>query len=157
LAALLLSFSLSFSRGRVGPVRHRGAPAHGHDVCDQPHAGRASAHRADRVRRHAGGAPPHDRASFHRSRSLLSLFLRPLRARARGRRSSAFSLSGGTTMEMSTLIALAAFLFSFGTTIVSYRRANRQDVHNLKTELRGLLQRLAALPKENLEVMQKYA
>jgi tetratricopeptide (TPR) repeat protein len=60
-------------------------------------------------------------------------------------------------MDISTFIALAAFLFSFGTTIVSYRRSNKQDIHNLRTELRGLLQRLAALPKENMEIIQKYA
>jgi hypothetical protein len=58
--------------------------------------------------------------------------------------------------SVSTLISVAAFLFSFGTTIVSYHRTNEQDVHNLKSELRALLQRLAALPKENIEVTQKY-
>jgi hypothetical protein len=39
----------------------------------------------------------------------------------------------------------------------SYKRADDQDIHNLKSELRGILQRLAALPKENIEVNQKYA
>jgi tetratricopeptide (TPR) repeat protein len=55
-----------------------------------------------------------------------------------------------------TVISVAAFLFSFGTTIVSYKRTVDQDIHNLKSELRVLLQRLAALPKENLEIYKKY-
>jgi tetratricopeptide (TPR) repeat protein len=59
--------------------------------------------------------------------------------------------------NISTAISVAAFLFSFGTTIISYKRADDQDVHNLKSELRGILQRLAALPKENVEISQKYA
>jgi tetratricopeptide (TPR) repeat protein len=58
--------------------------------------------------------------------------------------------------NVSTLISVAAFLFSFGTTIVSYRRTTEQDIHNLRSELRVLLQRLAALPRENVEITQKY-
>jgi tetratricopeptide (TPR) repeat protein len=58
--------------------------------------------------------------------------------------------------NVSTLIAAAAFLFSFGTTIVSYKRSSDQDVHSLRAELAGILQRLAALPKENLEAYNKY-
>ncbi len=58
--------------------------------------------------------------------------------------------------NIATVISVAAFLFSFGTTIVSYKRTNDQDIHNLKSELRSLLQRLAALPKENLEIYKKY-
>jgi|GEM_PF-1263153 len=58
--------------------------------------------------------------------------------------------------NVSTLIAAAAFLFSFGTTIVSYYRSSQQDTHNLRVELRGILQRLAQLPKENLEMLLKY-
>jgi tetratricopeptide (TPR) repeat protein len=61
------------------------------------------------------------------------------------------------TKDISTFISVAAFLFSFGTTIVSYKRANEQDIHNLKSELRTILQRLAALPKENMEIFTKYA
>jgi tetratricopeptide (TPR) repeat protein len=59
--------------------------------------------------------------------------------------------------NISTGISVAALLFSFGTTIISYKRANDQDIHSLKSELRGILQRLAALPKENIEIYQKYA
>jgi hypothetical protein len=39
---------------------------------------------------------------------------------------------------------------------VSYRRTEVQDIQNMRQELRGLLQRLAALPKENVEVSKKY-
>ena len=58
--------------------------------------------------------------------------------------------------NISTMIAAAAFLFSFGTTIVSYKRTSSQDVHSLRAELRGILQRLAAIPKENIEAYYKY-
>jgi tetratricopeptide (TPR) repeat protein len=53
--------------------------------------------------------------------------------------------------DASVLIALLAFLFSFGTTLVSIHRTNQQDVQAARAELRGLIQRLNALPKENLE------
>lgn len=53
--------------------------------------------------------------------------------------------------DVSTLIALMALFFSFGTTAVSLKRAEAQDIQSARQELRGLLQRLAALPKENLE------
>jgi tetratricopeptide (TPR) repeat protein len=59
--------------------------------------------------------------------------------------------------NISTFISVAAFLFSFGTTIVSYKRANDQDIHNLRSELRGILQRLTALQKENAEMTQKFS
>ena len=58
--------------------------------------------------------------------------------------------------DVSTLLSILALLFSFGTTYVSYRRTLVQDVDTTRQELRGLLQRLAALPKENVEVMIKY-
>jgi hypothetical protein len=58
--------------------------------------------------------------------------------------------------NVSTLIAVLALLFSFGTTYVSYRRTEAQDVQSTRQELRGLLQRLAALPKENLELAKRY-
>jgi hypothetical protein len=58
--------------------------------------------------------------------------------------------------DMSTIIAVVALLFSFGTTYVSYQRAEVQDIQSTRQELRGLLQRLAALPKENLEATKKY-
>src|SRR5437016_12374288 len=58
--------------------------------------------------------------------------------------------------EVSTLISFLALTFSFGTTFVSYRRTESQDIQNSRQELRGLLQRLSALPKENVENMRKY-
>src|SRR6266704_384604 len=58
---------------------------------------------------------------------------------------------------VSTVLSIAALLFSFGTTFVSYRRTQVQDIQSTRQELRGLLQRLAALPKENLELNKRYA
>jgi tetratricopeptide (TPR) repeat protein len=48
-------------------------------------------------------------------------------------------------------------MFSFGTTFVSYRRAEKQDIQAARTELRGILQRLSAIPRENLEAAKKNA
>jgi tetratricopeptide (TPR) repeat protein len=59
--------------------------------------------------------------------------------------------------NVSALLSIIALLFSFGTTYVSYRRTTVQDIQNARQELRGLLQRLAALPKENVEAGKKYA
>lgn len=59
--------------------------------------------------------------------------------------------------NMSTVLAVVALLFSFGTTYVSYRRTALQDVLSTRQDLRGLLQRLAALPKENVEIQKTYS
>lgn len=56
----------------------------------------------------------------------------------------------------SLIISLLALLFSFGTTIVSFHRAYQEDIRQARTELRGILQRLTALPKENFELYRKY-
>lgn len=58
--------------------------------------------------------------------------------------------------NVSTLLSITALLFSFGTTFVSYRRANVQDIQSARQELRGLLQRISALPKENVELGKKF-
>jgi hypothetical protein len=58
--------------------------------------------------------------------------------------------------NVSTLLAVIALLFSFGTTYVSNRRIAAQEILSARQELRGLLQRLAALPKENIEIGKKY-
>jgi tetratricopeptide (TPR) repeat protein len=58
--------------------------------------------------------------------------------------------------SVSTLISVAAFVFSFGTTIVSYNRTREQDIHSLRAELGMILQKLFALPKESLEARTKY-
>lgn len=55
-----------------------------------------------------------------------------------------------------TIISLLALLFSFGTTLVSYNRTKSQDMLALRAELRGMLQRLASLPKENYELTKTY-
>jgi hypothetical protein len=57
----------------------------------------------------------------------------------------------------SVWISVIALLFSFGTTYVSYKRSDAQDLQAARQELRGILQRLAALPKEGLEASRKYA
>ena len=54
-------------------------------------------------------------------------------------------------------ISIAALAFSIGTTVWSSIKADAQERQAARQELRGLLQRLAALPKENVEAMQKYA
>jgi hypothetical protein len=59
--------------------------------------------------------------------------------------------------NVSLWVSIIALLFSFGTTFVSYRRAENQDVQSTRQELRGLLQRLAALPRENVENSKKYS
>jgi tetratricopeptide (TPR) repeat protein len=56
----------------------------------------------------------------------------------------------------STLLSLLALLFSFGTTMVSYVRTEAQDVQSARIELRTMLQRLAALPRESVESMKRY-
>ena len=59
--------------------------------------------------------------------------------------------------NVATLLSIIALAFSFGTTYVSYQRTIVQDIQNTRQELRGLLQRLAALPKENVEASKKYS
>src|SRR5438046_6619481 len=69
------------------------------------------------------------------------------------------AMAGSTTpwyKQISTILSGAALLFSFGTTYVSYHRTRSQDIENMRQELRATLQRLAALPKENVELMKKY-
>jgi hypothetical protein len=58
--------------------------------------------------------------------------------------------------DISTILSVVALIFSFSTTYVSYRRTEAQDIQSTRQELRGLLQRLAALPKENVENSLKY-
>ena len=42
--------------------------------------------------------------------------------------------------EIPVIVSVVALLFSFGTTVVSFRRTQVQDVQNMRQELRGLLQ-----------------
>lgn len=59
--------------------------------------------------------------------------------------------------SISTILSVIALLFSFGTTYVSYSRTSAQDVQSTRQDLRSLLQRLAALPKENVDIGKRYA
>jgi hypothetical protein len=59
--------------------------------------------------------------------------------------------------NISTVLSVTALAFSFGTTAVSYRRTELQDVQASRTELRGILQRLSAIPREMLDASKKYA
>ncbi len=58
--------------------------------------------------------------------------------------------------NISTVLSVIAMLFSFGTTFVSYKRTESQDIQNARVELRGLLQRLSSLPREHIEMTKKY-
>ncbi len=55
-----------------------------------------------------------------------------------------------------TVLSIVALLLSFSTTLLSYVRTHNQDIQNSRVELRGLLQRLTLLPRENLEAAKKY-
>jgi len=60
-------------------------------------------------------------------------------------------------LDVSTIIAVASFLFAFGTTVAAARKAKSQEIESDRNELRSLLQRMAALPKENIEAQEKFA
>jgi len=59
--------------------------------------------------------------------------------------------------NISTVISVTALAFSFGTTFVSYHRTKLQDIQASRQELRGILQRLSAIPREMLDATKKYA
>jgi tetratricopeptide (TPR) repeat protein len=59
--------------------------------------------------------------------------------------------------QAATMIALAALLFSGVTTWYSEKRIHEQDIHSARQELSQLIQRLGALPKENLELRETYS
>jgi hypothetical protein len=58
--------------------------------------------------------------------------------------------------QISSLVAVVALVFSFGTTYVSYQHTAKQDTQAARAALRALLQRATSLPKENLELFKKY-
>lgn len=74
-----------------------------------------------------------------------------------GTAASEAAAKGPWYRDVSTVIAFAALVFSFGTTVVSARRAELQDVQASRQELRGILQRLSAIPREMLHATKKYA
>lgn len=58
--------------------------------------------------------------------------------------------------DISTLISVLALAFSFGTTMVSYRRTQVQDIESSRQELRAMLRRLTAIPREMLDTRKRY-
>jgi tetratricopeptide (TPR) repeat protein len=60
------------------------------------------------------------------------------------------------TWSAPVLVSIAALLFSFGTTLVSYLHTRQQDTQESRTELRTLVHRLDRIPVENTEAMKKY-
>jgi len=59
--------------------------------------------------------------------------------------------------EVTTLVAVTALVFSFGTTIVSYVRTSEQDVHDSAVELRTLVERLTQIPADVVQANKTYA
>ena len=59
--------------------------------------------------------------------------------------------------QASTLIALFALVFSFGTTVISNSRATEQEQRALKQELRALVLALTRQPIKALELSEKYS
>jgi tetratricopeptide (TPR) repeat protein len=60
-------------------------------------------------------------------------------------------------MPQSTTISLIALMVSSGTTFVTYIRTYKQDIQDDRRELRQLLERMIAIPREQLEITKKYA
>jgi tetratricopeptide (TPR) repeat protein len=56
----------------------------------------------------------------------------------------------------SSIVAILALVFSLATTYLAFDRESRLDQQADRTELRTLIQRLGALPRENFELLQKY-
>ena len=59
--------------------------------------------------------------------------------------------------DATSLVAILALLFSFGTTVVSFQRTAQEDVHASEIELRALITRLAAIPVEMTEATKTYS
>ena len=58
--------------------------------------------------------------------------------------------------QVSGLVAVIALIFSLVTTVLSFMRTAEQDVRAQQIEVRSLIQRLMALPKENIDLLTKY-
>lgn len=54
------------------------------------------------------------------------------------------------------VVSVLALGFSFWTDYKAEARLNREEAHEARVELRGVLQRLQALPKENFEIFRTY-
>ncbi len=61
-----------------------------------------------------------------------------------------------TSQQITTIIAIAGFLFSFSTTIAAILRTRKQDIQTSRKELRELLERLIAIPREKIDATKKY-
>ncbi|MDL1968983.1 MAG: hypothetical protein LWW97_10690 [Deltaproteobacteria bacterium] len=58
--------------------------------------------------------------------------------------------------EAAALIAFAALLFSFGTTVVSYVRTAQHDVLNSRIELSSLIKEISNIPELHAKIMKTY-
>lgn len=58
---------------------------------------------------------------------------------------------------VSLLVSAAALFFSFWTDSKSEDRLENQKRHEARVELRGVIQRLQTLPREDIEIIRKYA
>jgi len=58
--------------------------------------------------------------------------------------------------QVTTIIAIGALLFSFGTTIVAYYRTSTQDLLASRTELRSLLSELSTIPEQHFQMQKNY-
>ena len=59
--------------------------------------------------------------------------------------------------QASTIVAVIALIFSFGTTFVSYQRTNQLDINSDRKELREILNRLSTLPIESFNYSIQFA
>ena len=59
--------------------------------------------------------------------------------------------------EASSLVAVLALLFSFGTTVVSLNRTAQQDQHDKKVELLSLIDRLSGITRDFADARTQYA
>jgi hypothetical protein len=57
---------------------------------------------------------------------------------------------------VSMVVAVLAFVFSLVTTVLSDRRIDKEEKHQTRVELRGLIQRLITIPTENFQLERKY-
>ena len=54
-------------------------------------------------------------------------------------------------------VSVVALILSLTTTYLGESRIARQEKHDARVELRGLIQRLGALPREDIELREQYA
>ncbi|HYG70242.1 MAG TPA: hypothetical protein VD838_21375, partial [Anaeromyxobacteraceae bacterium] len=59
-------------------------------------------------------------------------------------------------LDIGPLISTVALLLSFSTTFYACRQAEAQKLHDARVELRGLLQRLSELPRQNAALIEQY-